>query len=82
MADRATVVKGEFFGCKVTVLVGERCDPQVEMSVRDRLVGLAFNVRVVQCEQWEPLSIYHRGDLISGARVNHFLEYADWLKNH
>lgn len=81
MAEHATAGECEFFECEVTVLVGEGCDPRAERDLRDRLAGLAFIVRVVQCEQWEPLSIYHRGDLISGVRLNHFIEYADWLKN-
>ena len=73
-----TEVICEFFEHEVTLMVGEKCDRETEIRVHERLVRF-FTVHVIQCEQWGPLCIYHRGDLIYGPRINHFLEYADWL---
>lgn len=69
----------EFFRHKITIFVNGTAPQEKVDKVRGRLAGLDFPVDVVPCEQYGHISLYHRGDVISGSRLDPFLAYAEWL---
>ena len=69
-----------FFESRITLFVNHGADRTRVRTLKRRLTKLSFNFDVVECDQWEAVSIYHRGDVISGPRLNHFLEYSSWLR--
>lgn len=68
-----------FFGTPVTVFASGRASPNKVQQLRDQLTQLTFKVEVVESEQMASIMIYHRGDVIFGNRLSHFIEYANWL---
>ena len=80
-SERVNSGRGDFFQSKVTVFVGHFPKSAEIGVIRGRLEALPFKIDVVECDDSSELTIYHRGDVISGARVSHFLEYAVWLNN-
>ena len=57
-----------FFESRITLFVNRGTNPTRVRSLKRTLTKLSFNFEVVECEQREPVSIYHRGDVISGPR--------------
>jgi len=48
-------------------------------QARDRLRAVGIELEVIECNQAEPVVVYDRGDLLSGRRLNLFLDYAEEL---
>ena len=75
-----TTTKSDFFAHKVTVFVNPSVTRDAISDVRRQLSELSFQVDVISCEQPNSMLIYHRGDVISGARLGRFCEYARSLR--
>jgi hypothetical protein len=71
----------DFFGSKVTLLARDDAPHERLRELKDKLARLDFDFEVVRCDQRRTFVIYHRGDLISGFRLQHFFDYASWLRN-
>ena len=70
----------DFFGSKVTLLASDDAPRERLRELKQKLARLDFDFDVVRCDQSRAFVIYHRGDLISGFRLQHFLDYASWLR--
>ena len=71
--------KTDFFDRNLTVFVGQGASSADVKGVCKRLESVTFSVQIVKCVQVEPIRVYDRGDLLHGARLDRFLEYAEWL---
>lgn len=81
MGGRSPGISGrdQFFATPITVFASRQSPANKVQRIRDELSQLSFHVEVVECEQSTPITLYHRGDVIFGARLKHFVEYATWL---
>ena len=70
-----------FFDGTLMVFVGEGASAAVRSDLEKRLKDLGFSFEVLECDQSWPVSIYHRGDMITGARLSHFFDYADRMRS-
>ena len=74
------MLNADFLSRKVTVFVGGTADAGMLNNFKRRLGDLGLSTEIVECDQAEPIKFYHRGDLISGPRIEHFFHYAESLR--
>jgi hypothetical protein len=61
---------------KITVFLGD----DAEADMVQRLTSLPFgSCELIECDESEPTQVYHQGDILSGARLHRFVEYANSL---
>lgn len=69
-----------FFKRTIPALVSSDGTASPEFKkARDRLKAVGISLKVIECDQAEPVVVYDRGDLLSGRRLDLFLDYAEEL---